>query len=222
MYSVVNVFGTIQGEGAHAGTPAIFVRLGGCNMWSGVEQHRERDAARNGAECPRWCDTDFRPRMQLTAEQIADEVRKHGDRPLIVITGGEPLLQVDNDLIIALTDFRPESKRRIQIETNGTVAPKFTRWSRVWITLSPKLPRDETLLTEADELKLVYPAHDPAQWESFPLSSGERFLSPQNTPPNPHSPEWRRGDHEAQAVAYVQANPQWRLSLQTHKIIGVP
>lgn len=217
MYSLVNVFGTIQGEGALTGTPATFIRLGGCNMWSGVEQHRERDARRNGAECPRWCDTDFRPRAQLTASQIADEVAKHGDRPLIVITGGEPLLQVDDALIMVLREFRA----RVQIETNGTVLPRFTPWARLWITLSPKLPREKTMLREADELKLVYPAHDPAPWASFPVRAG-RFLSPQNIPPNPHSPEWRRGDHEQQAIAYVQANPDWRLTFQSHKMLGVP
>lgn len=209
-YSIVKVFGTIQGEGALAGTPATFVRLGGCNMWSGIETRREADAERNGAQCPKWCDTDFRPRARLHASEIVDLVKATGDRPLIVLTGGEPFLQIDDELI----DHLHQLNARIQVETNGTVEPGFGFRPRIYITLSPKLPRHLTKLSNCDELKLVYPAHDPADWGSFPTR--QRFLQPQA------DREERDHDHERQTVEYVQANPEWRLSLQTHKILGIP
>lgn len=211
LYSLVKVFGTIQGEGALAGTPATFIRLGGCNMWSGVETRREADAERNGAECPKWCDTDFRPRTRVYASDIVDLVKACGDRPLIVITGGEPMLQLDDELIDALLNAFQRS--RIQIETNGTVEPAFGFRSRIYITLSPKTPRSRTVLTNADELKLVWPAYDPKEWESFPVR--HRFLQPQA------DREQRDLEHEAKLVAYVQENTEWRLSLQTHKVLEI-
>lgn len=209
-YSIVSIFGTIQGEGALAGTPATFVRFGGCNMWSGVDAHRERDAERNGAECPKWCDTDFRPRERVFAAEIVERIKATGDRPLVVLTGGEPMLQVDNLLIDALHATRA----RIQIETNGTVEPDFEMRSRVWVTMSPKLPRHRTVLVAANELKLVYPAHDPEDWASFPAQ--HRLIQPQAMM------DGRDLKNEALAADYVQKHPDWRLSLQTHKILGIP
>jgi len=212
LYSLVNVFGTIQGEGALAGTPATFVRLGACNMWSGVEQHRERDAERNGAECPKWCDTDFKPRERVSAQEIVTRVQSYGDRPLIVITGGEPMLQIDDELIDALLTGCPRS--RVQIETNGTVEPGFGFRTRIHITLSPKTSRARCVLTGADELKLVFPAYNPDEWLTFPVR--ERYLQPQA------DREERDHDHEKLAVEYVQTHRDWKLSLQTHKVLGIP
>lgn len=211
LYSLVKVFGTIQGEGGLAGTPATFVRLGGCNMWSGIESRREADAERNEAECPKWCDTDFRPKERVYASDIVERVQAFGDRPLVVITGGEPMLQLDNELIDALLGGMPRS--RIQIETNGTVEPGFDIRPRLYITLSPKTSRARTVLTSADELKLVWPAYNPDEWVSFPVR--QRFLQPQA------DMEQRDLEHEAKLVEYIQAHPDWRLSLQTHKILGV-
>lgn len=211
-YALATVFGTIQGEGGLAGTPAVFVRLGGCNMWSGIEAHRERDAERNGAECPKWCDTDFRPRTRLHAADIGDLVERIGDRPLIVITGGEPLLQVDDELLDHL--LHRFQRARVQIETNGTVEPAFGYRQRLYVTLSPKRPRAQTLLTTADELKLVWPAYNPDDWATFPAR--HRFLQPQA------DMEHRDDDHERALVEYLGNHPDWRLSLQTHKILGIP
>ncbi len=211
LYSIVSVFGTIQGEGGLAGTPAVFVRLGGCNMWSGIESRREADAERNGAECPKWCATDFRPRERLYASDIGDRVEAIGDRPLIVITGGEPLLQLDDELLDHLLNRFQRS--RVQVETNGTVEPAFGFRPRLYITLSPKRPRAQTLLTNADELKLVWPAYDPKEWETYPARA--RFLQPQA------AQDQRDTDNEKALVAYLAEHPDWRLSLQTHKILGI-
>lgn len=208
-YAIVKIFGTIQGEGALAGTPATFVRFGGCNMWSGAEAHRERDAERNGAECPRWCDTDFLARERLTAHEIVDRVMACGRRPLIVLTGGEPMLQVDQELIDALGCI---ANARIQVETNGTVEPQFNRYS-VYVTLSPKTSRDRCKLADADELKLVWPAYDPEEWVTFPAR--HCLLQPQAFA------DGRNRATEAKLVEYVQEHGGWRLSLQTHKILGV-
>jgi organic radical activating enzyme len=211
-YGVVEIFETLQGEGYHAGTPATFVRLAGCNLWSGVESTRDSDAWRSGARCPMFCDTDFKIRERLTADQIRNRVADLGAKPLTVITGGEPLLQLDDDLVQALRSLRG----MLAIETNGAVAPRFTPWARLWLTLSPKLDRSSTLLKRADELKLVWPAHEPSDWADFPVPEGQRFLQPQ-------AHKLRRlPDVEQACASYVVRNPQWRLSLQTHKILGVP
>jgi len=208
-YSIVKVFGTIQGEGALAGTPAAFVRFGGCNMWSGEEAHRERDAERNEAACPLWCDTDFKPQERITATEILWRITALGARPLIVLTGGEPMLQVDDELLDALCTVRA----RVQIETNGTVEPRFSYRPYVHVTLSPKVARARIKLAQADELKLVWPAYVAEEWVSFPAR--QRFLQPQA------DFDGRNPENEAKLVEYVQSHGDWRLSLQTHKILGV-
>lgn len=208
-YSIVKVFGTIQGEGGLAGTPAAFVRFGGCNMWSGIEANRERDAERNEAECPKWCDTDFQARERVTAAEIANRIRALGPRRLIVLTGGEPMLQVDDELLDALAPLYT----RVQIETNGTTEPLFQYHGFVYVTLSPKVHRSRIRLLQADELKLVWPAYEPEDWASF--QAHHRFLQAQA------DPDGRSPDIEAKLVEYVQAHPEWRLSLQTHKFLGI-
>ncbi len=120
-YAVKAVWKTLQGEGAWAGRPAVFVRLVGCNLWTGYAQDRDRDAARTGADCPLWCDTDFTKEqsVRLSADALADRVRRTGgDIRFCVLTGGEPLLQVDAALVRALHDVGFE----VAVETNGTVA----------------------------------------------------------------------------------------------------
>lgn len=208
-YSIVQIFGTIQGEGGLTGTPATFVRFAGCNMWSGEEAHRERDALRNEAECPRWCDTDFAPRERLTAREILARVMSTGSRPLIVLTGGEPMLQIDDELL----DVLSTAQARVQIETNGTVEPRFSYRPFVYITLSPKVAHARIKLTQADELKLVWPAYVAEEWVSFPAR--QRFLQPQA------DFDGRNLENEGKLVEYVQTHGDWRLSLQTHKILGV-
>jgi organic radical activating enzyme len=145
----------------------------------------------------------------LTAEEICHDIKRLGPMPLIVLTGGEPLLQVDEKLMQALGGLPAQ----IAIETNGTVRPKFAHRRYLWITCSPKLSWERTMLEQADELKLVYPAHDPEEWVTFPAK--HRFLQPQADGPQ------RNTENEAATVEYVKKNPLWRLSIQTHKVLGI-
>lgn len=211
-YMVKHVFHTIQGEGYHAGTPAVFVRLTGCNLWSGRKKDRRSDAARAGAHCPLFCDTDFRGGQRMTAPEVVAAVEAVcGPSRHVVISGGEPLLQVDDELLLALfaVGFR------VAIETNGTVPYKGDQavLNRAWVTLSPKRERAHTALLWANELKLVIPDYSPAEWQSFPAA--HRFVQPRA-----HI-SGRSAQAEADAVAWVMANPGWRLSVQLHKVLGV-
>jgi 7-carboxy-7-deazaguanine synthase (Cx14CxxC type) len=214
MYSVKEIFYTLQGEGANAGTPAVFLRFAGCNLWSG----REKDRA--SAVC-RFCDTDFvgadgpgggkfRSAAALARAVAAKwPERMRAGRPysrFVVCTGGEPLLQLDRTLTAALH----ARGFRIAIETNGTVAPPP---GVDWICVSPKA-RAPLLLTRGDELKLVYPQQgaEPERYEA--LDFDHFFLQPMDGP--------RRVKNTQLAVDYCQRRPHWRLSLQIHKLIGIP
>jgi 7-carboxy-7-deazaguanine synthase (Cx14CxxC type) len=208
-YAVKEMFLTLQGEGGQAGRPAVFCRFAGCNLWSG----REEDRA--SAVCT-FCDTDFVGMdgagggRFADAEALVDAVAARwaggAERRLVVCTGGEPLLQLDAPLIQAL-HARGFS---IAVETNGTIAapPGLD-----WICVSPKA--DAALAqTSGQELKLVYPQPgvDPARFEALAF---ERFyLQPMDGPD-------REGATRA-AVAYCLAHPRWRLSVQTHKYLGLP
>ncbi len=208
-YSAKEIFLTLQGEGGQAGRSAVFLRFAGCNLWSG----RERDRAR--AICT-FCDTDFvgvegdgGGRFR-TAEALADHVQamwrgRAGDPRLVVCTGGEPLLQLDRSLIDALHARGFE----IAIESNGTItAPEGIDW----ICISPKADAP-VVQTSGQELKLVFP-QDKAMPAKFEHLAFERFwLQPMDGP-----------DHAANtaaAIEYCLNFPQWRLSVQTHKYIGV-
>ena len=209
-YAIKEIFYTLQGEGANAGRPAVFCRFAGCNLWTG----RERD--RGTAVCT-FCDTDFvgtdgtlggkYRRAAELAEAVAGEwPRVNGrSRPLVVCTGGEPLLQLDAELVAAFHGAQLE----IALETNGTLEPPE---GIDWICVSPKAGA-ETVLRRGDELKLVYPQ---------PLAHPERFVSAdfQHFFLQPmDGPDLEA--NTAAAVAYCLAHPQWRLSLQTHKITGI-
>ncbi len=207
-YAVKEIFLTLQGEGGQAGRPAVFCRFAGCNLWSG----RERD--RDEAVCT-FCDTDF---VGLDGEgggrfatpaSLADAVeaawRGGGEHRLVVLTGGEPLLQADGPLLQALHARGFE----VALETNGTIpAPQGVDW----ICVSPKA--DAPLLqTRGQELKLVYPQPgvDPASFEGLDF---ERFLlQPMDGP--------ERAANTRAAIAYCLAHPRWRLSVQTHKYLGI-
>lgn len=209
MYQIKEIYYTLQGEGANAGRPAIFCRFAGCNLWSGVEKDRET------AVC-RFCDTDFvgtngpnggkyaKPGMLV--DMIAAASGDDAAPTLVVLTGGEPMLQVDAKLIEALHDEGFE----IAIETNGTLpVPRDIDW----ITVSPKA--GSTLVQRTgDELKLVYPQTGLAPEQCAGLDFRYRFLQPMDGP--------ERDANIAAAIAYCKANPEWRLSLQTHKLIGIP
>jgi len=207
-YAVKEIFLTLQGEGAHAGRAAVFCRFAGCNLWSGREQDRA------GATC-KFCDTDFvgtdgtLGARYASADDLADAVAsqwagEHGYR-YVVLTGGEPLLQVDADLIDAL-HARGFS---IGLETNGTIEPPD---GVDWICVSPKAGA-ELLIRRGDELKLVYPQAG-AMPAAFADLAFERFsLQPMDGPDVAANTE--------RAVNYCIRHPQWRLSLQTHKTLGI-
>lgn len=209
MYSVKEIFYTLQGEGFHSGRAAVFCRFSGCNLWTG------READRGRAVC-QFCDTDFvgvgpDGGRFATAEALALAVRacwpgaNPGGRPYVVCTGGEPLLQLDSEAIAALHGVGFE----IAIETNGTLpAPADIDW----ICVSPKA--DATLtLTSGNELKLVYPQLGAPPERYADLDFEHFFLQPMDGP--------QTAENTALALAYCLAHPQWRLSTQTHKVLGI-
>jgi 7-carboxy-7-deazaguanine synthase (Cx14CxxC type) len=206
-YAVKEIFLTLQGEGMQAGRRAVFLRFAGCNLWTGREQDRA------AAQCS-FCDTDFvgtdgENGGRYEAAALADKVAalwSDGPRKLVVVTGGEPLLQLDEKLIGALHERGFE----VAVETNGTLpAPAGLDW----ICVSPKAGTDVVQRT-GDELKLVWPQAgiDPdllASWDFRHL-----LIQPMDC-----------ADKEAAlaaSIAFVMKNPRWRLSLQTHKLLGLP
>lgn len=208
-YWVKEIFYSLQGEGAQVGRPAVFCRFSGCNLWSGREQDRAR------ARC-RFCDTDFRgidgegggryPSAETLVEQILARWPEGAAHPYVVLTGGEPLLQLDRPLIETLHRCGCE----IAVETNGTrPAPAGIDW----LCVSPKTAAP-WVLRAGDELKLVYPQPglEPACLEQLPFR--HFFLQPLA------GPELARNIRLA--IDYCLAHPTWRLSLQLHKWLGLP
>ena len=210
-YAVKEIFYTLQGEGANTGRPAVFCRFAGCNLWTGREQDRAT------AVCS-FCDTDFvgtdgtAGGKYTTAAELAQTIAGHWptdangrSRRLVVCTGGEPLLQIDPELIAALHDHGFE----VAVETNGTLQPPP---GLDWVCVSPK-GGSETVLLRGDELKLVYP-QDTARPERFADADfAHFFLQPMDGPEVERNTEL--------AIAYCLEHPQWRLSLQTHKVVGL-
>lgn len=209
-YAVKEIYYTLQGEGAHTGRPAVFLRFAGCNLWTG----REKDRAR--AICT-FCDTDFVGTdgpgggKFASASALAKAVRanwpadKEG-QPYVVCTGGEPLLQLDEALVEALH----EEGLEVGVETNGTKQPPR---GLDWICVSPKAgaPLD---VTEGDELKLVYPQTDLPPEQVAHLRFRHFYLQPMDGT--------EAEENTQKAVAYCLEHPQWRLSLQTHKYLRIP
>ena len=202
-YTVHEIFLTAQGEGANLGRVAVFVRFAGCNLWSGREEDRAT------AIC-RFCDTAFRGgQIFAEAEHLADQTEALWPRAamhrLAILTGGEPLLQVDAALVEALRcrGFQ------VAVETNGTQKLSCTL---DWVCVSPKAGAT-LLLAEADELKLVYPqpGAEPELFENF--TATHRWLSPMDGP--------ALSENTRQAAAYCLGHPQWRLNIQAHKTWGL-
>lgn len=207
-YAVKEIFYTLQGEGRNAGRAAVFCRFSGCNLWSGREVDRARAACR-------FCDTDFVGTDGVgggrfaVADDLASAIEAAWDggldRRLVVLTGGEPLLQVDDALIVHLHARRFE----IAVETNGTqAAPSGIDW----VCVSPKAGTD-LALTVGDEIKLVYP-QPGAEPELYAGMAFDHFiLQPMDGPD--------RAANTAAAIAYCLTHPAWRLGVQTHKDLGI-
>lgn len=211
-YAVKEIFYTLQGEGANTGRPAVFCRFAGCNLWSGREEDRER------AVC-QFCDTDFIgtdglgggrfATPEALARAVADKWRaplaKH-IHPLVVCTGGEPLLQLDESAVSAFHNAGFE----VSIETNGTKLPPQ---GVDWICVSPKAGA-ELILRSGHELKLVFPqpGAEPQRFEHLDFS--RFYLQPMDGV--------EREENTQRALQYCLEHPQWRLSLQTHKLLGIP
>ena len=209
-YSVKEIYYTLQGEGANTGRAAVFCRFAGCNLWTGREQDR------HDATC-QFCDTDFvgtdgpgggrfASAGELAAAVAAAWPAAEPGRRFVVCTGGEPLLQLDSELLQALH----EEGFEIAVETNGTVPPPA---GIDWLCVSPKVGA-ELVVTNGDEIKLVFPqaGGEPDQFEQ--LDFRHFFLQPMDGPD--------RQAHTAAALQYCLAHPRWRLSLQTHKLLGIP
>jgi len=216
MYTVKEIFYTLQGEGFHSGRPAVFCRFSGCNLWTGREDDR------HAAVC-KFCDTDFVGVAAdggkfTTADALATRVADcwpdsassgptGAPKPFVVCTGGEPLLQLDEQLVNAFHERGFE----VAVETNGTQDPPA---GLDWICVSPKADAPLRLLN-GDELKLVYPQAEPeAQPECFEHLAFRHFsLQPMDGP--------ALSDNVRRTVEYCLSHPRWRLSLQTHKLLGL-
>ena len=205
-YKIKEIFYTLQGEGFHAGRPAVFVRFSGCNLWSGREEDRKK------AIC-QFCDTEFvgtdgQNGGIYSAGQLIDKIKNlwpDDGQIFIVCTGGEPLLQLDQELIDALR----QNNIYVAVETNGTKpAPKGIDW----ICVSPKA-NTPLLLTKGHELKLVYPQKGIQPQELEHLDFDHFFLQPMDG-------HWIKA-HTHEAVLYCLAHPKWKISVQLHKILGI-
>jgi 7-carboxy-7-deazaguanine synthase len=212
---VKELFATLQGEGYHTGRAAVFLRFTGCNLWSG----READRDKGPGGCSRWCDTDFvgtdgpgggrfeSPDALADAVlNIWNEQRRETQRMFVVCTGGEPLLQLDTRLLNALHARGFE----VAIETNGTIeVPDGVDW----VCVSPKANSVLTVTT-GDELKLVFPQEGAEPERYVSMMFAHKFLQPMDG--------LLRAQNTRSAVQYCLTHPQWRMSLQTHKLLGIP
>lgn len=209
MYSVKEIFFSLQGEGAQSGRAAIFCRFSGCNLWSGREQDRQT------AVC-NFCDTDFvgtdgqNGGKFTSAKALCDRLQRFWPEqtslpPYIIFTGGEPALQLDQ----ALVDCCHRYGFEVAIETNGT---KPLPDNIDWICVSPKADT-EVIITAGDELKLVYPQTDALPERFERLQFGHFYLQPLDGP--------MRKQFTRDAIDYCLKHPQWKLSLQTHKVLGI-
>jgi 7-carboxy-7-deazaguanine synthase (Cx14CxxC type) len=209
-YAAKEIYYTLQGEGVQMGRPAVFCRFAGCNLWSGREEDRDI------ATC-NFCDTDFvgtdgpsggkfEDAASLAAACRAAWPDKGAAKPFVVLTGGEPMLQVDDALVAGLHG----SGFEIAIETNGTLlVPR----SIDWICVSPKAGVP-LVQRSGDEVKLVYPQAGLSPEELEGLAFAHFSLQPMDGP--------RRKENTAAAITYARVHPKWRLSLQIHKLLGIP
>ena len=269
-YAIKKIFDTIQGEGARAGTRAVFVRFAGCNLWTG----RPEDRGAGKGACARWCDTDFaKAEAKLSATELVWQVnalwpkkiyhrktREHDGSNVqhidsievtnerwVVLTGGEPMLQVDEDLLAALN----AAGLFVAVETNGSLPLPDGDHFFDWVTVSPKIGA-ELVVEDADELKVVVPGVAPGLpgWSEEMLLAldvagdwNERFVQPMDPlqtsdvedtllhPRSPVEPPWTPAAQERRelfktaqdwCVAFVKKHPRWRVGAQLHKALGIP
>ena len=196
MYKINEIFYSLQGEGYHSGTPAVFVRFSGCNL-----------------RCA-FCDTQHQEGEMMSLQEIVDEINKYSNAPLLVLTGGEPSLFVDEAFV---AELKQQTGKKIAIETNGT-RPLPNNLD--WVTLSPKTifeggNSEPCVLKTCDELKVVYLGQDLAQYET--IEAEHRFLQPCFV-----EDEEQRKANVQSCVEVVKANPKWRLSLQIHRVLNIP
>jgi organic radical activating enzyme len=226
-YAVHSMFRTIQGEGYHAGKLAVFVRFSGCNVWSGREEDRERDAKKGS--CARFCDTEFfgidekNGGGRFTAREIVQQCKElwgHNSgitQPLFVVfTGGEPSLQADTGLV---QQFRIDcSSVYLAMETNGS--KDVEKLGLDWITLSPKPPMP-VVEQQYSEIKVLYPEYNPLNF-SCHARLGFKFIQPVDPPKTDgfYMDELRANMRKC--VEFVCANPNWCISIQQHKVLGIP
>ena len=209
MYSIKEIYYTLQGEGAQTGRPAVFCRFSGCNLWSGREQDRHK------AIC-QFCDTDFwgtdgENGGKYELQNLVQTIRSlwptdSNQLPYVVCTGGEPLLQLDQDLVDAFHQANIE----VAIETNGTMLPPN---GIDWICVSPKAS-SELVLTTGNELKLVYPQPLALPEQFAQLQFDHFYLQPMDGP--------ALDKNTKATIQYCLENPRWKMSVQTHKLLHIP
>jgi|TARA_B110000211_G_scaffold135053_1_gene154767 7-carboxy-7-deazaguanine synthase (Cx14CxxC type) len=207
MYSIKEIYKTIQGEGAQSGRTAVFVRFTGCNLWSGKEKHRA-DAICN------FCDTDFvgtdgENGGRYSAEDLVKKIKYvwgSSDHGYIVFTGGEPMLQLDKELVEICKKHNFETA----IETNGTIKIDF---EIDWICVSPKAG-SSLIVSKGNELKVVFPQEEIQLDHLQNLTFDHYFLQPLDS---------EKGEENTfKTIEYCKKNPRWKLSLQQHKLLGIP
>lgn len=214
-YLISDIFLSVQGEGYHSGIPALFIRFGYCNMWDGREETREKWAKKGVSSCPLFCDTDFRSNRKLyDVRELVDHCHrivlryKWTSPPLIVFTGGEPLLALDERLVDAIkSEFRTS---RLAVETNGTVLPfKGALDSIDHVCVSPKTRTGLIQVTKGDEIKVIWPDYSPLGYQDLAGGFEHWYVQPSSAA------------HALGAVEFCLSNPRWRLSYQIHKIIAI-
>jgi organic radical activating enzyme len=221
LYSIKEIFPTVQGEGSLTGTPAIFVRLTGCNLWSGKEEHR----AKGRGSCSLWCDTDFYKGDKKSSEEIVSEVNSYTKdwsniNPLVVLTGGEPFLQLSNSKL-DLIDSLIANGNAIAVETNGTILNEASSILSEYghITLSPKMikskPKDisHIKLQKCTDLKIVVPTAVPIEDVLNKIQYKNLYFQPKD--------EGDNGIANVELALRLATRYEGRISVQTHKMIGL-
>lgn len=211
-YHIAEIFASIQGEGWLTGTPMVFVRFARCNLWSGKESERESAAKRSGAQCPLWCDTNFALTETLTRSALIHRITSvaQGIR-WVCFTGGEPILQLD----YALLQWCQVAGLLVAAETNGTIDVGARLTLIDWLCVSPKTSKTSISQRKGHELKVAFPAYDPCDFDALAKNFNQRSVLPVEERDEDVGKNWKA------AVEFVMANPSWRLTVQTHKILDL-